>query len=185
MAFEDSKALLASSKLLVVYYDSKLPIIVSCDASPYGVGRVLSHRLPDGSDEPVASASRTLSSAEKNYGQLEKEALTLVYGITRFHKHLFGRQFVLQTDHKPLLGLLKSDRMISPMASGRIQRWALTLSNYEYILEYTPGSSISHADCMSRLPQLNAPDQVPVPQEVILALSIMDESPITSQQIDK
>ena len=183
-AFEDSKALLASSKVLV-HYDSKLPIIVSCDASPYGVGSVLSHRLPDGSDKPVAFASRTLSSAEKNYGQLEKEALALVYGITRFHKYLCGRQFVLQTDHKPLVGLLKSDRMISPMASGRIQRWALTLSNYEYTLEYTPGSRISHADCMSRLPKPNAPDQVPVPQEVILALSIMDESPITSQQIEK
>lgn len=181
-AFKDSKALLGSSQLLV-HYDPKLPIVLSNDASPYGLGSVLSHRLPDGRDRPIAYASRTLSPAEKNYGQVEKEALAMVYGVTKFHKYLYGREFLLQTDHKPLLGLLKEDKQIPAMASARIQRWALTLSNYQYILEHTPGTKMGHADGMSRLPSMGAPLEVPVPEEVILALNMLDESPVTAKKI--
>ena len=183
-AFEQSKALLSSSKVLA-HYNPQLPIIVSSDASAYGIGSVLSHRMPDGSEKPVAFASRSLSPAEKKYAQLEKEALALIFGVTKFHKYLCGRSFTLQSDHRPLLGLLKQDRVISAMANARIQRWALTLSNYEYKLEYMPGSRISHADCMSRLPLPVTPSHVPVPQEVVLALSTLDETPINSDQIEK
>ena len=77
-----------------------------------------------------------------------------MFGITKFHKYLYGREFVLQSDHKPLLRLLKQDRLISSMASARIKRWALTMNNYQYKLEYRPGASTSHADCPSRLPLL-------------------------------
>ena len=83
----------------------------------------------------------------------------------------------------PLLGLLKEDRTISAMASARIQRWALTLSNYQYTLEYKPGPSIGHADALSRLPLPDVPTQVPVPEEIVLALSTMDETLITADKI--
>ena len=182
-AFEQSKALLSSSKVLA-HSDPQLPIIVSSDASAYA-DSVLSHRMPGGSEKPVAFASRSLSPAEKKYAQLEKEALALIFWVTKFHKYLCGRSFTLQSDHRPLLGLLKQDRVISAMASARIQRWALTLSNYEYRLEYMPGSRISHADCMSRLPLPDAPSHIPVPQEVVLALSTVHETPINSDQIEK
>ena len=130
---------------------------MSSEASAYGIGSVLSHRMPDGSEKPVAFASRSLLPAEKKYAQLEKEALALIFGVTKFHKYLCGRSFTLQSDHRPLLGLLKQDRVISVMASARIQIWALTLSNYEYIPEYMPCSRISHADCMSSLSHPDAP----------------------------
>ena len=65
-----------------------------------------------------------------------------MFGITKFHKYLYGREFLLQTDR----GLLKEDRTISAMASARIQRWALTLSNYQYTWAYKPVPSIGHAD---------------------------------------
>ena len=181
-AFKDSKALLVSSQVLV-HYDPRLPIVLCNDASPYGLGSVLSHRLPDGRDRPIAYASRTLAPAEKNYGQVEKEALAMVYGVTKFHKYLYGREFLLQTDHKPLLGLLKEDKQIPAMASARIQRWALTLSNYQYILEHRPGTKMGHADGMSRLPSMDTPPEVPVPEEVILALNMLDESPVTAEKI--
>ena len=119
-AFAQSKALLSSSKVLA-HYDPQLPIIVSSDASAYGIGSVLSHRMPDGSEKPVAFASRSLSPAEKKYAQLEKEALALIFGVTKFHKYLCGRSFTLQSDHRPLLGLLKQDRVISAMASARMK----------------------------------------------------------------
>ena len=71
-AFDKSKKLLSSSQLLV-HFNPELEIILACDASDYGIGAVLSHCMPDGSEMPIGFVSRTLTKAEKNYSQLEKE----------------------------------------------------------------------------------------------------------------
>ena len=83
-AFTATKQALNSSKVLA-HYDPSLPITMAGDASAYGIVSVISHILPDGSERPIAFASRTLSSSEKNYCQLEKEALLLVFGVKKFH----------------------------------------------------------------------------------------------------
>ena len=101
-AFDTSKQRLCSCTLLV-HYDKKL--IQSCDASSYGVGAVLSHVMEDGSERPIGFASRTLAPAEKKYSQLEKEGLTIIFGIKKFHQHVYGRSFQITSDHMPLLGL--------------------------------------------------------------------------------
>ena len=101
---QKSKELLLSSKVLV-HLDPDREVVLACDASPYGLGAVLSHKMPDGVERHIAFASRTLSPAEQKYSQLEKEGLACVFGVKKFHTYLYGRQFSLLTDHKPLLGL--------------------------------------------------------------------------------
>ena len=83
------KKLLMSVRLLV-YFDPTKEFILACDASPYGVGEVLSHRGPNGDEKPIAFTSRSLGTVEKNYSQLEKEGLAIVVGVKKYHQNLFG-----------------------------------------------------------------------------------------------
>ena len=112
-----------SLKLLCwAHYDATLPLRLAGDASAFGLGVVLSHRFPDGSERPVAYASRTLTPSERNYSQLEKEALSLVYGVKKFHSYLYGRTFELLTDHKPLTTILGPKTGIPSIAAAQITK---------------------------------------------------------------
>ena len=82
-AFQDSKKLLVSLKVLV-HYDPEKELILACDASPHGVGAVLSYRMPDGSERPIGFASRTLAPAEQKYSQIKKQRLACVFGVKDF-----------------------------------------------------------------------------------------------------
>ena len=72
---------------VLAHYNPELPMVLEADVSAYGVGAVISHKFPDGSERPVAFASRTLSTSEKNYAQVEKEALSLIFGVRKFHQY--------------------------------------------------------------------------------------------------
>ena len=181
-AFQASKVLLTSSRVLV-HFDPSKPLILACDASPYGVGAVLSHRFPDGTEKPIGYASRTLSAPERKYAQIEREGLACVFGVKKFHQYLYGHHFTLATDHKPLLGLFKESRSVPAQASARIQRWALTLAAYEYTLTYKNSGAHANADALSRLPLQCREQNTPLPAETVLLMEQVDQMPITAQMI--
>ena len=150
-AFQAAKQLLVTAPVLA-HYDPELPIRLAGDASAYGIGAIISHICEDGSERPIAFASQTLSPAEMNYPQIEKEALSLIYGVTKFHQYLYGLKFVLVTDHCPLTILLGPKQGIPPLAAARMQRWTLVLSGYNYSIEFRPTTAHRNADGLSRLP---------------------------------
>ncbi len=147
---------------MLAHYDPKIPLRLAGDASAYGVGAVISHVYPDGLERPIAYASRTLTPAERNYSQLEKEALSLIFGVKKFHQYLYGRRFTLYTDHKPLTTILGEKKGVRPMAAACLQRWALLLSAYDYAIKYKSTQAHGNADELSRLPistDLKPPNQ--------------------------
>ncbi|XP_072140706.1 uncharacterized protein [Dermacentor andersoni] len=133
----------------------------------YSVIVVLAHRLQSG-EKPVAFASRRLTSAEKNYSQLDKEALAVVFGVLKFHQFVWEKSFEIFTDHKPLLGLFGHESRIPLQSSPRVLRWAPTLSGYNYRLCYRPGASLGNADALSRLPLARAPPEDSRIQDVFM-----------------
>ena len=117
--------------------------------------------MKDGSSRPIGYASRTLSPTEKKYSQLDKEALSIIFGVTKFQQYLFGRHFTLFTDHKPLIYSFHPHRSVPQMASACIQHWSLILGAYSYDIHYRPGKDHGNADSLSRLPLPDYPKQVP------------------------
>ena len=87
------------------HYDSDNVLRLATDALPVVVGAVLSHVI-DGEEVPIAFGSRTLSSSEMKYPQIEKETLSIIFGVKNFHKYLYGRKFQVITNHKPLVTIL-------------------------------------------------------------------------------
>ena len=189
-AFVKIKASL-SSDLLVTHFNPSLDIGVVSDASDYGIGTVISHMFPDGSQKAITHASRSLTSAERNIGQIEKEALAIIYAIKKFHKMVYGRHFTLVTDHKPLVSISGSKKGIPVYTANRLQRWTTTLLDYDFSIKYLSTYSIGQADTLSRLinkHQKQPEDSVvPVislePEISSMLTATVRELPVTSHMI--
>lgn len=174
-AFQRSKDLLLSNDLLV-HYDPAKPIVIHCDASPYGLGAILSHVIK-GKDKPVLFASCTLTKTQQNYAQLHREALAVVFAVKKFHKYIFGKSFVIYSDHQPLRDIFNAQKSM-PVAAGRLQRWAIFLAMYNYHMEYKKGSKLGNADALSRLP---LSDENDIEHQNIHSFS--ENTPIDVQQV--
>ena len=149
--FKKLKDLLCADTVLA-QFDPSLPIGISCDASEVGVGAVLFHRYSDGGERPIANASKTLTTTQRGYSQIQKEALAIVFALRKFHQFLYGRPFILITDHKPLLALFGPTKATPALAANRLARWALMLGQYHYTIEYRKSAEHGNADALSRLP---------------------------------
>ncbi|UYV65508.1 K02A2.6-like [Cordylochernes scorpioides] len=168
-----------TSERVLVPYDTTLPLCLATDASQIGVGAVLSHII-EGQERPIMFASRTLSEAEQNYSQIEKEALAIIYGVTKFHQFIYGRKFILITDHKPLVTILGPRSGIPSLSTSRLQRWALILSAYTYDIKFRRTQDHGNADLLSRFPV--GCEEIPRLNNVY-ALSFVKELPITAEEI--
>jgi hypothetical protein len=126
-------------------FDQSLPVLLSVDAN-MGVGAVL---LQNG--QPLEFELRTLTDTQQRYVQIEKEVLTVLFGLQRFHQYVYGQTVTVKTDHKPLLGTVnKAIALCSP----RIQRMRLLLQTYAFQIVYKPGKELHIADALSRAPEV-------------------------------
>lgn len=156
--FEDIKKIIVESPLLV-HFDPSKEIVLTCDASPYGVGGILSN-VVNGVERPVQMYSSSLSPAEKNYSQLHREALAIVSSVKKFHKYVFGRKVIVYTDCKALESLLSHKRNLDNVVNSRFIRWVLFLQNYNLIVKFRESKKNADADALSRLPLLNETTEI-------------------------
>ena len=127
---------------MLLHFNATKPLVVQCDSSKDGLGAVL---LQD--DHPIAYASRALTTTEQHYAQIEKELLSVVFALTRFHQYTYGRPVTVQNDHKPLVTIQHKAIAKAPV---RLQRMLMRLTDYEYTIIHLPGKDMHLADALSR-----------------------------------
>ncbi|KAJ8889929.1 hypothetical protein PR048_009434 [Dryococelus australis] len=137
--FKTVKDMLTSHQVLA-HYNPDLPLVVTADCSPVGVGAVLAHIVPD-------------AQPERAYSQLDQEELAIIFAVKKLTPYLAFHRFTLITDQKPLLGIFAPNRPTPLHLSSRMLRWTLILSSFDYELCLKPSTAVGHADCLSRLPQ--------------------------------
>ena len=182
MAFDKLKQLVTSAPILA-HFSSAADTFVSCDPSGVALGAVLT-QIQDGQERPVAYASRALSPAEQKYSVGEREALACIWACEKWHIFLFGRRFLLRTDHQALTSLLSASG--TGQRSLRLHRWMERLCRYTFRAEDRPGRCNQVADLLSRSP---APIEEPVQEaedsgECVLLLNTWSPG-ISLEQMEK
>ena len=159
------------------YYDPSKPVRVQGNpTSQSGLGAVV---MQNG--RPIAYALKSLTTTQQANAQIEKEALALVFGVEKFHHYLYGRNFVAETDHKPLEIIIKKPSHLVPM---RLQRMRIRLQRYNVIVQYKPGKSIPVADTLSRngARDGSAPDDLGLD---VYVDAILKQMPVSDEKLEQ
>ena len=160
-------------KIILPYFDRNKETILQTDASKKGFGAVILQE-----EQPIYYASRALTSAEKNYQNLEREAQAAVWGMEKYF--LYGRKFTLQTDQKPLVSIFRKHMIdVSP----RIQRIAIRAWQYDFVPQHIPGRINVIADSLSRVTPLEFQDSNA--EKDILAVNFLQYSSIEERERDE
>ena len=170
---------------MLTHFHPDLPLQVASDASPYGRGAVLSHYMSDGTERPIAFASRLLNTAEQNYSQIDKEALGIVWSLRKFYTYLYGRRFTLITDHQLLTAIFSPVKNLPSMTAARLQRYALPLAGYWYDIVYRRTSDHGNAHGLSRLPINSPATEADANGDAVetFHVSQFDPLPVTAEQV--
>ena len=162
-------------KIILPYFDRNKQTILQTDASKKGFGAVILQE-----EQPIYYASRALTSAEKNYQNLEREAQAAVWGMEKFHYFLYGRKFILQTDQKPLVSIFRKHMIdVSP----RIQRITIRAWQYEFEPQHIAGKNNVISDALSRVTPLEFQDSNA--DKHILAVNFLQHSSIEEREKDE
>ncbi|CAB4017152.1 PREDICTED: LOW QUALITY PROTEIN: uncharacterized protein K02A2.6-like [Paramuricea clavata] len=145
------------SDLVLTHYDPNLPLQLACDASP----------------------------AERNYAQIDKEALATVWGVKKFHNYLFGTNFTLLTDYEPLTSIFHPSKSLPAVTAARLQRYALFLAGFDYTIRYKNTKLHGNADGLSRLPlHSETTEEGPDPVGLFYATQF-EPLPVTAEQVKR
>ena len=144
-AFDKLKSALTTAPVLA-YPTRDDQFVLDTDASNTGTGAVLS-QVQDGDERAIAYYSKTLNKAERNYCTTRKELLAIITAVRHFHHYLYGRPFLVRTDHGALRWLLNFKN-----PDGQLARWLETLAAYDFAIEHRPGRKHVNADILSRRP---------------------------------
>lgn len=181
-SFEEIKAGLTSTPVLA-HYSPERDTIIAADASNAGLGAVLLQVQADGYRRPVSFISRSLTSAEKNYAVIEKEALAATWASERFSEYILGAPYTIETDHKPLVPLLASKELhkLPP----RIQRFRLRLMRFNPDVIHVPGKQQITADALSRAPARGpSEDDVAFVNDIsMMAQQTLESLPVTPPKL--
>ena len=162
-------------KIILPYFDRNKETILQTDASKKGFGAVILQE-----EQPIYYASRALTSAEKNYQNLECEAQAAVWGMEKFHYFFYGRKFILQTDQKPLVSIFRKHMIdVSP----RIQRITIRAWQYDFEPQHIPGRNNVISDALSRVTPLEFQDSNA--EKDILAVNFLQYSSIEEKERDE
>ena len=122
------------------YYDQSKPVTLQCDASLKGLGTCIIL--------PIAFVSKSLMDTETCYANIKRELLSIIYGCEKFHTYLYGRTFIMETDHKPLKMISLKKLTVAP---AHLQRMLLDQQQYDLVIMYWPGREMLLADALSHL----------------------------------
>ena len=177
-SFEQVKLELTRPTVLALY-NPNAPTKISADASAYGLGAVL---LQEGESawRPVIYASCSLSDTERRYAQIEKEALAVTWGCSKFANYILGRPFLIETDHKPLVPILSTKHLDD---LPRVLRFRLRLARFNYTIMHTAGKLLYTADTLSHVPQPTEDHDLLDEAESFVEV-IVSTLPATTQQLD-
>lgn len=171
VAFKWIKKQITSDRVLVLF-DPDKQIVLACDASYYGLSAILSHRFDDGSERPIAFASKIIPQAELHRTILDKEAGAIIFGFKKFYQFVYGAPIILKTDHEPLKFIFGKSKNLSVMIQNRLQRWAYFLGTFTYTIEIVKSKSNGNCDALSRLP---IEDDTPVFESDCLVVNYIEE----------
>lgn len=171
-SFQTLKQMTTETPVLA-FYDPKEELVLSVDASSYGLDAVLTQK-----GKPLAYASRALNATPQRNSVMEKETLTVLFGAQKFHHYIYGRPIIVESDHKPLENIFRKPLSEAPP---RLTRFMLQIQKYDFVVKYQPGKNQHLSDTLSRL-NLAATSENLVPEVEINEITLNTHLPVSPEK---